>query len=53
MTTGDPATSPFAKLSDHPRRALGIIVVVYLALGILYLVIPPIFEKPDENWHFA
>jgi len=28
------------------------IVLAYLTLGAIYAVTTPIFEKPDENWHF-
>ena len=32
---------------------LWIILVGYLLLATLYATVTPIFEKPDENWHFA
>ncbi|MGB0383589.1 MAG: hypothetical protein ACPGWR_02085 [Ardenticatenaceae bacterium] len=34
-------------------RSLWLILVVYVILAALYATITPIFEKPDENWHFA
>lgn len=35
------------------RRLLGFILLVYFILAGGYAVVTPIFEKPDENWHFA
>jgi len=39
-------------IHHHPHRILAIIVACYLALGLVYLSFAPVFEKPDENWHF-
>ncbi|MBI5032632.1 MAG: glycosyltransferase family 39 protein [Chloroflexi bacterium] len=39
------------KLSIH--RWLVLIVVVFLALGTYYSITTPIFETPDEVWHYA
>jgi hypothetical protein len=33
--------------------ALAAILVAYLVLGGVYAFVTPIFEKPDEDWHFA
>jgi 4-amino-4-deoxy-L-arabinose transferase-like glycosyltransferase len=35
-----------------PRWALAGILVVYLALGVVYSVTTPVFEAPDESFHF-
>jgi 4-amino-4-deoxy-L-arabinose transferase-like glycosyltransferase len=32
---------------------LALIVGVYLALGLVYSTTIPVFEAPDEQWHFA
>lgn len=42
-------------MSSRPSAhlPLTIIAAAYLALGILYNVMSPIFEAPDEVWHFA
>ncbi len=32
---------------------LAVLVLLYLALGGLYSVVTPIFEAPDEIWHFS
>lgn len=29
------------------------LLVGYVALALLYAVVTPLFEKPDEQWHFA
>lgn len=34
-------------------RSLAILLAVYLLLGILYSTTTPLFETPDEQWHFA
>jgi len=34
-------------------RGLWIILVLYFILATFYATVTPIFEKPDENWHFA
>ena len=41
--------------TDRPteqRWALGAIVVLFIALGTLYSVVTPLFETPDEVWHY-
>lgn len=35
-----------------PRLLLTVIVAAFLALSLAYSVINPIFEAPDELWHF-
>jgi 4-amino-4-deoxy-L-arabinose transferase-like glycosyltransferase len=35
------------------RRWLAVIVVAFLVLGLIYSVVVPLFEAPDEVWHFA
>ncbi|HEX8683257.1 MAG TPA: hypothetical protein VF707_13140, partial [Ardenticatenaceae bacterium] len=34
-------------------RPVWIIVAAYMVLGSIYASVTPIFEKPDEQWHFA
>lgn len=34
------------------RRTLAAILVVYLTLGSIYSVVTPVFEAPDESFHF-
>jgi hypothetical protein len=35
-----------------PVIALALLVVAYLGLAVVYNVATPIFEAPDENWHY-
>jgi len=35
------------------RRLLLLIVLSFLGLGIIYSLTTPIFETPDEVWHYA
>ena len=32
--------------------AIALIVAAFLALGVIYAVVTPLFEKPDEIWHY-
>jgi len=41
----------FAK--KYPYRILAAIVAVYFVMGVIYLTTTPVFEKQDEEWHFA
>lgn len=45
------------KLAGHACPLLPfscyVIFIVYFILASLYATVTPIFEKPDENWHFA
>ncbi|GAB5494638.1 MAG: hypothetical protein Phog2KO_48530 [Phototrophicaceae bacterium] len=34
-------------------RFFGLILIAYFLLAGLYASVTPVFEKPDENWHFA
>ena len=44
----------FAQLPGQAtRRWLTVIVVAFLVLGLIYSVVVPLFEAPDEVWHFA
>jgi hypothetical protein len=36
-----------------PKFWLIVIVVIFLILGLIYSVTVPLFESPDEIWHFA
>jgi len=50
-------SAPFPRirelLNQHTILLLAGIVSVYLLLGVVYIFVTPVFEKPDENWHFA
>jgi hypothetical protein len=50
-------TGFFYALDTYIRRhlylMLAMILVLYFVLGLAYLAVTPVFEKPDENWHFA
>ncbi|MDO8671554.1 MAG: glycosyltransferase family 39 protein [Dehalococcoidia bacterium] len=35
------------------RLLLSGIVIAYIVLGVTYSFVNPLFESPDENWHFA
>lgn len=35
------------------RRRLSILLIAYAVLAVLYSVVTPIFEAPDENYHFG
>ncbi len=37
----------------RPRFVPALVLLLYLLLATLYAVVTPLFEKPDENWHFA
>lgn len=41
------------RLARRSGLALAVIVIVYLAFGVLHLTRTPMFEKPDEEWHAA
>lgn len=45
-------TEPARGFSLKLEFNLGLIVVVYVILGLTYSVISPIFEAPDESFHF-
>ena len=38
-------------LSDHREAAL--VLALFIALGSFYSITTPLFEAPDEQWHFA
>lgn len=38
--------------SFRPRLRLSLLVVIFVALGCYYSVITPMFESPDEVWHY-
>ena len=40
-------------IRQYPHRVLALVLASYFILGFVYLALPPVFEKPDENWHFA
>jgi len=35
------------------HREIAIVLTLFVALGIVYSVTTPLFEAPDEQWHFA
>jgi hypothetical protein len=35
------------------HREIALVVTLFVALGIFYSVTTPLFEAPDEQWHFA
>ena len=42
-----------AKTKIRPQVVLGVILALFVLLGILNSVTVPIFEAPDELWHFS
>jgi 4-amino-4-deoxy-L-arabinose transferase-like glycosyltransferase len=38
---------------DKARWGLALILLAFCALGALYSVVVPLFEAPDEIWHFS
>ncbi len=47
-----PLDNPGAK-ARWINPALAVILALYLALGSVYAMVTPAFEKPDEQWHTA
>lgn len=45
-------TLPAAPVATSSRRALGVVLLVYVVLAVGYGVINPLFEAPDEHHHF-
>lgn len=39
-------------LVSHSRFVVAVILVAYGVLGVTYAWVTPLFEAPDENWHF-
>jgi hypothetical protein len=37
----------------YPHREIGLVLIAFIGLGLLYSAITPLFEAPDEQWHFA
>jgi 4-amino-4-deoxy-L-arabinose transferase-like glycosyltransferase len=35
------------------HRAITVVLALFVALGIIYSTTTPLFEAPDEQWHFA
>lgn len=42
-----------AQIVTHPKAVLGVMMVLFLLLGIINSVTVPLFEAPDELWHFS
>src|SRR3989337_1183238 len=42
-----------ARATRFTRYSLLIILSVFIALSLLYSIATPIFEGPDEIWHYA
>ena len=40
-------------MEDRARWGLLVIVVIFCALGVVHSVVIPLFEAPDEIWHFS
>ncbi|MEE8390490.1 MAG: hypothetical protein V3S14_06795 [Anaerolineae bacterium] len=38
---------------DRAHRGLVAIVVTFCILGVIYSIVIPLFEAPDEIWHFS
>ena len=38
---------------NSQRLNIGLVLIIFVALGVAYSLATPIFEKPDEMWHFA
>jgi 4-amino-4-deoxy-L-arabinose transferase-like glycosyltransferase len=38
---------------NSPRLNIGLVLIAFVVLGVAYSLATPIFEKPDEMWHFA
>ena len=36
-----------------PRFGLFVVVTIFFILGLIYSAVVPLFEPPDELWHFA
>ena len=36
-----------------PRWGLALLVILFIAAGVVYSVTVPLFEAPDEIWHFS
>ncbi|MEW5720006.1 MAG: hypothetical protein AB1817_15365, partial [Chloroflexota bacterium] len=34
-------------------REIAVVLTLFVALGIVYSTTTPLFEAPDEQWHFA
>jgi hypothetical protein len=41
-----------AELPTKSRWTTSVILVLFLCLGVLYSVVTPLFETPDEVWHY-
>jgi 4-amino-4-deoxy-L-arabinose transferase-like glycosyltransferase len=42
-----------AEIKIRPKAVLGVIIGLFVLLGILNSVTVPLFEAPDELWHFS
>jgi len=42
-----------AEIKTRPKAVLCIVILLFVLLGVLNSVITPLFEAPDELWHFA
>ena len=45
-------SSTARRSAQNVKRALAAVVVLYLLLGAVYSVVTPLFEAPDESFHF-
>jgi 4-amino-4-deoxy-L-arabinose transferase-like glycosyltransferase len=44
---------PIDTLHAHQRRPLTAIVLLFATLAVVYSLVTPLFEAPDEVWHFS
>jgi len=40
-------------VTKESRRAIVAVLVGFVVLGVIYSVVTPVFEAPDEPWHYA
>ena len=58
LKQGSSNLQPFDYAQDRPPTsnlqppAISLILAAFFALGVVYAVATPLFEKPDEMWHY-
>jgi len=45
-------TAPYRESRQRPHLWLGLILALYFIVTLLYGVVNPLFEAPDEHWHY-
>jgi hypothetical protein len=48
-----PHTRSPGRIERRPQAALAVILGLFVLLGVLNSVVTPLFEAPDELWHFS